>query len=98
MAESDIRGSFNFDPRSARLNTEMGLLIDNSVLAYRLSEFFEQQVPLQAYELRLTDDGRIEWIESTRKGLRSTEHDPRTSIWRRAEVRILFGMPIDWLL
>ena len=32
-------GSFNFDPRSARLNTEMGLLIDNSVLAYRLSDF-----------------------------------------------------------
>jgi putative cardiolipin synthase len=91
-------GSFNFDPRSARLNTEMGLLIDNSVLASRLSDFFEQQVPLQAYALRLTDHGHIEWIDSSPQGPRIYEHDPRTSIWRRAEVRIYSILPIDWLL
>src|SRR4029078_5520029 len=30
-------GSFNFDQRSAHLNTEMGLVIDSPVLARRLS-------------------------------------------------------------
>lgn len=91
-------GSFNFDPRSARLNTEMGLLIDNSLLACRLSSFFEQQVPLQAYQLRLTDHGHIEWIESSPQGVRIYEHDPRTSLWRRAKVRMVSILPIDWML
>jgi putative cardiolipin synthase len=30
-------GSFNFDPRSARLNTEMGVVLDSAALAKRLS-------------------------------------------------------------
>ena len=30
-------GSFNFDPRSAKLNTEMGVIIDSASLAERLS-------------------------------------------------------------
>ena len=44
-AREDVRGrsravfigSFNFDPRSARLNTEMGVVIDSPALAERLS-------------------------------------------------------------
>ena len=91
-------GSFNFDPRSARLNTEMGLLIDNSILANRLSSFFDTQVASWAYELRLVRGDHIEWLESTPQGPRVYEHDPRTSFWRRAKVRILSILPIDWLL
>jgi cardiolipin synthase C len=91
-------GSFKFDPRSARLNTEMGLLIDNSILANRLSSFFDTQVSSQAYELRLVRADHIEWLESTPQGPRVYEHDPKTSFWRRAKVRMLSILPIDWLL
>ena len=34
-------GSFNLDPRSARLNTEMGVVIDSAALAARLSDALE---------------------------------------------------------
>ena len=47
-------GSFNFDERSALLNTEMGLLIDSPVLAANLvSQAFDEEVPRRAYEVRL---------------------------------------------
>ena len=91
-------GSFNFDPRSARLNTEMGLLIDNPILANRLSSFFDTQVSLLAYKLRLVRGNHIEWIKSTPQGTQVYEHDPRTSFWRRVKVRIMSILPIEWLL
>lgn len=34
-------GSFNFDPRSVRLNCEMGFLIDSPTLARRIEEAFD---------------------------------------------------------
>ena len=38
-------GSFNFDERSAFLNTEMGLLIDSSTLARQLASKFDEGLP-----------------------------------------------------
>src|SRR5206468_505526 len=59
-------GSFNFDQRSALLNTEMGLVIDSPILAQRLSAFFDVELPMNAYEVRLTSDGHdLEWNEQT---------------------------------
>ena len=57
-------GSFNFDPRSARLNTEMGLVIDSPDLAQKLSRMFDVQAPEIAYEVRsATNGGCMEWID-----------------------------------
>ena len=44
-------GSFNFDPRSAKLNTEMGLVIDSAPLARRLSAMFDSAAPALAYRV-----------------------------------------------
>ena len=68
-------GSFNFDPRSALLNTEMGLVIDSPVLARGLAEGFDTDVPLAAYEVRLAPDGRsLQWIERTAAGEKRLRH------------------------
>jgi len=67
-------GSFNFDLRSALLNTELGLVIDSPALARRLAELFDTTVATAAYEVRLKpDDGSLEWIERTASG--ETRHD-----------------------
>ncbi len=42
-------GSFNFDPRSVRLNTESGLVIDSERLACRLHESFDGRLEGVAY-------------------------------------------------
>ena len=92
-------GSFNFDPRSALLNTEMGLVIDSSTLAQRLTDFFDTDVPMLAYEVRLASDGRnLEWIERTASGEKRYDIEPGTSWFLRTGVDMLSILPIDWLL
>ena len=92
-------GSFNFDPRSAHLNTEMGMAISSPALAQRLAEFFDTDVHLAAYEVRLSaDGGRLEWIEQTASGEKRYDADPETSWLLRREVDIMSILPIEWLL
>ena len=59
-------GSFNLDPRSSRLNTEMGLVLDSAPLASQLSDLFAQGIPRTQYEVRLAADGQgVEWVEQS---------------------------------
>jgi putative cardiolipin synthase len=91
-------GSFNFDPRSAELNTEMGFVIDSPVLAHRIAATFDAEVPLNAWRVQLSPSGDLEWEErsDTRTIRRSTE--PGTGFWQRLAVSILSAFPIDSLL
>jgi putative cardiolipin synthase len=91
-------GSFNFDYRSADLNTEMGFLIDSPVLAARMAEVLDQDVPALAYEVRLTPEGALYWIEQGPAGPVRHDTEPGTSWWQRMAVRFMSLLPIDWLL
>jgi len=91
-------GSFNFDQRSALLNTEMGLVIESPVLAQQLAAAFDTEVPMGAYEVRLTPDGALEWIEQTPSGVKRYDADPGTSWLLRRQVDFLSILPIEWLL
>ena len=92
-------GSFNFDPRSAQLNTEMGLVIESAALASRLSRAFDEQVPNVAYEVRLAADGRCaEWIQRVDGREVRYDAEPGTSAARRAWIGFLSILPIEWLL
>ena len=87
-------GSFNFDPRSARLNTEMGVVVESARLATQLSEAFDRDIPTVAYEVRLSADGSLEWIE---RDVRHTS-EPGAGLLRRMWVNVLSILPIEWLL
>ena len=51
-------GSFNFDQRSKRLNTEIGLIIYSSVIAQQTAVRFEALTrPDNAYRVELRDPG-----------------------------------------
>jgi putative cardiolipin synthase len=92
-------GSFNFDQRSARLNTEMGLVIDSPTLAQQLAERFDAAAPVGAYEVRLAPDGRsLEWIERTAAGETRYDTEPGTSLFQRWSVDVLSIFPVDWML
>jgi putative cardiolipin synthase len=92
-------GSFNFDPRSVLLNTEMGLVIESPALAAELAKAFDEGIPNVAWEVRLSADGRrLEWIESGPSGRKSYTAEPATGPLRRAMVKILSLLPIEWLL
>jgi cardiolipin synthase C len=91
-------GSFNFDLRSARLNTEMGLIVESEGLAGRIRDAFEQRIPQAAYEVRLSDKGDLYWIERRGGELVRRDIEPGTSVWERNVVRFLSLFDIDWLL
>lgn len=91
-------GSFNFDPRSLELNTEMGLVIESPALAAALDTRLTQSTPAHAYQVRLEPDGKMVWIEQAGQGVIRHEDEPGTGVWQRAGVRILSWLPIDWLL
>jgi len=91
-------GSFNFDQRSALLNTEMGLVIESPTLAQRLAGFFDTEAPMLAYEVRLTPDGGMYWIERTAAGEKRHDTEPETRWSTRMGVELLSILPIEWLL
>lgn len=92
-------GSFNLDPRSAALNTEMGFVIESPTLARGIARSFAEQVPDAAYEVRLAGDRRaLRWIERTASGRVIHAREPGASLWRLAYVRMLSWLPVEWLL
>lgn len=93
-------GSFNMDPRSVRLNTEMGLLIESPRLAGAIADYLDEKVGAIAYAPRLADDGRhIEWTEhDDDKGELNHRTEPKTSLPLRVAVNLMARLPIEWML
>ncbi|WP_067703066.1 MULTISPECIES: phospholipase D family protein [unclassified Erwinia] len=93
-------GSFNFDPRSAMLNTEMGLVIESETLATSVHERFISSMRDRAWTLRLDKWGRVNWVEYPGEGdkERVHKHEPRTRFIQRLLVRLVWRLPIEWLL
>jgi len=94
-------GSMNFDQRSKRLNTEVGLLIDSPELAAQTASRFEAMSRFEnAYELFLSphDAGRgARLVWRTRENGLSVEYveEPAESPWRRLGVRLLSLLPLS---
>jgi putative cardiolipin synthase len=91
-------GSFNFDPRSSTLNTEMGFVIDSPALARQFEAALRRRMNTSAYEVRLSDTGQVYWVE--RREGESVRHDtePGTNFGQRTEVWFMSILPIEWLL
>jgi cardiolipin synthase C len=92
-------GSFNLDPRSSRLNTEMGVVLESPTLATQLAQAFDDELPRNAYEVRLSGDGLgLEWIERTDGGEVRHSSPPQAGPLRRLWISFLSILPIEWLL
>ncbi|MGI9224191.1 MAG: phospholipase D family protein [Woeseiaceae bacterium] len=54
-------GSFNFDPRSANINTELGVIIYDPDLALNYTELIDEALSTQTYEVFLNEKGKVRW-------------------------------------
>ncbi len=88
-------GSFNWDPRAAVYNTEMGIMVDTEALAGGTAEALLDGLDRAAYRLRLDERGRIEWIglEDGREVVLTSE--PQASFWRKLTAGFLGLFPIE---
>lgn len=87
--------SFNFDPRSARLNTELGFIIESPSLARKIEAAFNDRVPVEAYEVRLSDTDDLYWIECRGEEMVRHDTEPGTSYWQRTGIWFLSLLPIE---
>jgi cardiolipin synthase C len=90
-------GSFNFDPRSAQLNTELGFVIESPVLATRIAEQFTGDIPARSYRLQLQNRD-LSWVEQGADGPKAWGSEPNAGFWLRLQVWLLSLLPIEPLL
>jgi putative cardiolipin synthase len=75
-----------------------GVIIASPALAERLSAQFDTVIPGDAYEVRLTADGRsLDWIERDQSEIHHLT-GPQTGMMRRLWINFLSMLPIEWLL
>ena len=91
-------GSFNLDPRSASLNTEMGLVIESPALAAQIAAAFAEDIPARSYRVTLSEAGALQWIERHENGEIVHTTEPGTTWRKRVAVALMALLPIDWLL
>ncbi|MGE8563555.1 MAG: phospholipase D family protein [Acinetobacter bohemicus] len=92
-------GSFNFDPRSANLNSEVGLVVESDVLQKYISKSLDQYLPQIAYELKLNKQGEIIWLDQHKDGsIVEYKHDPETTKFQRFAMQAVSYLPIEWMM
>ncbi len=91
-------GSFNFDPRSKELNTELGFVIDSPAIAGEIADAVNGKLAARAYRVGLTATGSLRWTEEVDGKEVRYDDEPRTTFWQRLKVRLLSLLPIESLL
>lgn len=85
--ETVFVGSFNLDPRSENLNTEIGILVKCPELGAAVADsILNDMAPGNSWLLRLNDQGKTEWV-TIRDGEATVEPDsePLCSTARKLE-------------
>ena len=85
-------GSMNWDPRSADLNTEMGVVIEQPEYADKVYQDIMREIPATAYQIEVID-GDIIWVDHSTGERLTTE--PDASIWRRFGAWFSGILPIE---
>lgn len=92
-------GSFNLDPRSTHLNTELGLLINAPELAQEIREIMlDEAGPANSWQVKLGPKGEITWVGLKDGQLDVTTRDPGMTWIKRIAFFVIRQMPIEPLL
>ncbi|WFU48670.1 phospholipase D family protein [Sinorhizobium terangae] len=88
-------GSMNFDPRSASLNTEMGVVFSDEALAKELQSIFDDEtLPEMSYRLAL-ENGRPVWRDRTSGTERWLRREPDAGVLRRLIAGAIRFLPLE---
>ncbi len=93
-------GSMNFDARSRRINTEIGLIVHSPELAGQARRRFEAMIqPSNAFHVTLADaansSSSLRWSTQSGDGPVEYAREPARSFWQRLTVETLTLLPID---
>ncbi|WP_445115648.1 phospholipase D family protein [Acinetobacter sp. WZC-1] len=92
-------GSFNLDPRSFNLNTEVGLVVESRQLQTQISALLDDTLLMVAYELKLDDQGQVIWLDHHADGtVVKYQHDPETTRFQRFMMQMVSCLPLEWMM
>lgn len=91
-------GSFNFDPRSAFLNCEMGFLVESPRISATLTERFDQNLGSFAWHVTLDEKGGLRWASEEDSTLVSVAYEPGSTLFTRITLAIVSALPVEWML
>lgn len=87
-------GSFNFDPRSVNLNTEMGVVIYSDQIVARALENLPARLHSSTYEVTLNHKGKLQWVDRSSDPVSRYQIEPNTSWWDRFKLGLMRILPI----
>lgn len=87
-------GSFNFDPRSININTEMGVIIHDPKLAQLFSDGINVALANETYEVFLNDENKLRWRGNRNGEDVIFEKEPETTWGDRFKVGFVRILPI----
>ena len=87
-------GSFNFDPRSANINTELGVIIRSPELADHFADLVEAALAKQTWEVFLNEKGKLRWrgLENGQEVI--LDKEPQTTWSQRFAAGFMRLLPI----
>jgi cardiolipin synthase C len=88
-------GSMNFDPRSASLNTEMGVVFEQDDLVERIRQIFADETSSErSYRIDIEDDAVV-WRDEEAGEVKILKDEPEAGIGRRLLARTIAFLPIQ---
>jgi len=90
-------GSFNLDPRSVNLNTEMGLMVESETLGEAVAKSVENDIAAgSSWQVILDEHGKVVWVTNDNGTITEEfDTDPMTTAAQRAEADALALIPDD---
>jgi putative cardiolipin synthase len=94
--ESIFVGSFNLDPRSANINTEMGLYVEDTELARQLAVYMDEGVqPSNAYQVMLNENEKVVWHTQIDGAPVTYTTEPESTFWQRFMSGFIKMLPVE---
>lgn len=105
-------GSLNLDPRSSRLNTEVGLIVRSPELALQLQNKLDGLLAHSAWQVGVDADDRVRWRTEAASSAQPAQEgqlsdgtndpvlreEPLASPARRLLIWLLLRLDLDWML
>jgi len=86
-------GSMNFDPRSANINTEMGVFVESPGLAKALAALIERDMqPDNSWQVTLDANGQLVWTDDKEVVTRQ----PARNWWQRVQDVFFMAFPKEY--
>jgi putative cardiolipin synthase len=95
-------GSFNLDPRSSKLNTEMGVMIFNTELASSIGQWWDKNINQVAYKLGVEtiedeyeEEDYVYWLDLTAEPVIRYDEPPKADLLQMIGSDVFSIFPIE---